>query len=279
MAVFLRLFVLFFCSSIVAARAFGPSRVASSLASNGASIASRAEPPNLLKRTQINFNGFPAAGDLGETDVNRYIDQIAQLAQYIVRNVRRNHAVYLRFFGTDEFYDDAMRVIERIATIRNGNGGPSLNINYHNTNGPDDIGANGQIAPAAAQYENVQGQPTLDIYNQWPSTRDIMLMVPGQTTTGMLEQFARTRQGVILHEVGHLPPLSSRRSANHRSSSTGQATVLSGASTWSTRLHIQTTQPAHSSASWTSSWARLQSAATPTRYDHPPTLCFFLQES
>ena len=56
------------------------------------------------KRWQINVNGNGVSAD----QINEYIDQIARLAQYVVDNVHPDHALYLRFFGTAEFFDENM---------------------------------------------------------------------------------------------------------------------------------------------------------------------------
>jgi len=69
--------------------------------------------PALFKRTTINLSGFPVAGSNGPTpitndNVNAYIDQVADLAQYIVDHVTPNHALFLRFFGGNTYYNEAM---------------------------------------------------------------------------------------------------------------------------------------------------------------------------
>lgn len=68
---------------------------------------------SLEKRIQTFPIGFPATPSNGgnpvtAADVQQYIDEIAEIADLIVRTVHPNHAVFLRFFGAQTYYEDVM---------------------------------------------------------------------------------------------------------------------------------------------------------------------------
>lgn len=72
---------------------------------------------SIAKRWIFNINGFPvrATGanppgtrDITAEDVDRYIDQVAELSRLIVDNVRADDAIFLQFFGSADYYDNVM---------------------------------------------------------------------------------------------------------------------------------------------------------------------------
>ena len=97
-------------------------------------------------------------------------------------------------------------IFNRLARIRQDRNSQTIDINLRQEEGPGDIGANGQIAPAAAQYHIVGSipnvnNPTLNIYNAFPTLPDMLDEAPGQSWIGQLDRYQATRQGVLLHEV------------------------------------------------------------------------------
>lgn len=109
--ILLRLLVhgLLFYSTTIAL--LGPRR--SSPSSKDLSIASEHSP--LQKRAPFRIEG-PATDDQ-KRHVEALIHSCRETARNIVNNVQDNHAIFLRFFGTTEYYSDIMRVFQRIAQI------------------------------------------------------------------------------------------------------------------------------------------------------------------
>ncbi|CAG8952200.1 hypothetical protein HYFRA_00000940 [Hymenoscyphus fraxineus] len=165
-------------------------------------------PRAVGSKWNITLKGFPVEGTkppgpITADDINRYVDQIVELADYVVDGVRETDAIFLQFFGEASYHKEVIDIFRRLAggIITSTDVPKKLEIVAEKTPPAKEMNAKGEPRTLVAKYEDRQGMPTLILYEEWATLEDFLHMLPGATAEGQLERFRATRQGVLLHAM------------------------------------------------------------------------------
>ncbi len=171
-------------------------------------VISSPTPTKVIKRYSLSLTGFNNAESRNE--FNDDIDTVISMAQLVVNNIRANHAIYLRYFGSPDNYDDVMAVYQRIANLRNTNNDQTIEFTLTGLPGAQvtDLATN-QVTVQQATYTGpnhavIGDHPRIRLYNEYRSANfpgDLNFVYLQNTAPGVLDQARRTRQGVLFHEV------------------------------------------------------------------------------
>ncbi|CAG8951178.1 hypothetical protein HYFRA_00007924 [Hymenoscyphus fraxineus] len=175
----------------------------------------------LNKRAEIEITGLPVWGTdppapIIDDDIDRYIDQIAEMSQLIVDKIHSDDAIFLQWFGDPAFYFNVIDIYNRIAKIKeNMQYGKKLRIEVINEDRErSEINARATFGEqlnmetrvqTAALYMTESEIPTIRLYKSWkttPSFLDVGLVVGGADMK-FLDKINFSRQGILFHELAH----------------------------------------------------------------------------
>ncbi|CAG8975868.1 hypothetical protein HYALB_00011118 [Hymenoscyphus albidus] len=175
----------------------------------GRSIFSRQDSKPLDKRWNIELLGLPTTGTrppapITEADVNHYIDQIAEISQYIVDYVVPGEALFIQWFGEPQFHTFVINIFRRLSKIRTfaglvGNLQIAVNADMTPTPRKTNIGN------PVSMYVNAGEGPIIKVFEEWKTLYSFLDFVlnPANSQVEYLHAFLNTRQGVLFHELLH----------------------------------------------------------------------------
>ncbi|CAG8983929.1 hypothetical protein HYALB_00006896 [Hymenoscyphus albidus] len=191
--------------------------------STAQNISSRQSPRSPLnKRAEIEITGLPVWGTdppapITDDDIDRYIDQIAEMSQLIVDKINPEDAIFLQWFGDPAFYFNVIDIYNRIAKIKeNIQGGMKLRIEVTNRDRKrSEINARATLGEqlnmgsreiTTALYLTELEIPTIRLYNAWKTTPSFLEvgLVVGGADMKYLDKINYSRQGILFHELAHL---------------------------------------------------------------------------
>jgi hypothetical protein len=151
----------------------------------------------LEKRVDVHTTGDASQKEI--EDLKAELDFCIKLARTVVDNVHRNHALYLRFYGSPEYFDEVMAVHRRIADL--GNNNQLIRFSFR-----DEAQETGH-GQAAASYGFSENFPTITLYRgyrgQNPNdlSRNVEFVAMQHSAPNLLDRASTTRAGILYHEV------------------------------------------------------------------------------
>ncbi|CAG8955378.1 hypothetical protein HYFRA_00011362 [Hymenoscyphus fraxineus] len=138
-------------------------------------------------------------------DIERYIDQVAEMAYCVIDSIRADHSLFLQWFGSSDYYMNVMYVYARLAAIRED---PEslfkLKIKLVDLSG--NPAAQESLKNVDGTYTVVGGKPEVRLYKDrfktYPSFLDLDLPL-GKPDIQQLITMTSTRQILLFHELVH----------------------------------------------------------------------------
>ncbi|CAG8960764.1 hypothetical protein HYFRA_00002301 [Hymenoscyphus fraxineus] len=148
--------------------------------------------------------GTRPPGPITEGDVNNYIDQIAEISQYIVDYVDPDEALFIQWFGEPEFHTFVINIFRRLSKIRTFAGlvgNLEIAVNAEMTPTPPKT----NVGEPTSMYVNVGLGPIIKLFDKWKTLYSFLdfILNPANSQIEYLNAFLRTRQGVLFHELLH----------------------------------------------------------------------------
>ncbi|CAG8981602.1 hypothetical protein HYALB_00009481 [Hymenoscyphus albidus] len=168
---------------------------------------------SLDKRAQIEVIGAPIWGTkppapIIADDVLRYVNQIAEMSQLIVDNVKEEDAIFLQFFGDVKYYTNVMNIYRRMANIRNPQDLTKLRIVVNANPEPDsdDSEDESEVSETTAEFMVEDGIANVKVYSAWRTSWSFLekpLLTTEHTDVAQLDTMLSTRQAMLFHEILH----------------------------------------------------------------------------
>ncbi|CAG8974250.1 hypothetical protein HYALB_00009739 [Hymenoscyphus albidus] len=138
-------------------------------------------------------------------DIERYIDQVAEMAYLVLDSISPEHSLFLQWFGSSDYYMNVMYVYARLANIREDPESMfKLKIILLDLSGnPEE---QERVKKFDGAYTVVRGSPEVRLYKDkfrtYPSFLELELPL-GNPDFQQLITMTSTRQILLFHELVH----------------------------------------------------------------------------